>query len=999
MSTLHANGFSMQHRARLIAFYLPQYHPIPENDAWWGKGFTEWTNVTRSRPLFPGHNQPRQPADLGYYDLRVPETRDAQAELAREHGIYGFCYHYYWFSNEKRLLERPLEEVLASGKPDFPFCICWANENWTRRWDGQDAQILMRQNYSPENDIAFLRSVFPYFRDSRYIRVDGKPLLVIYRTSAFPDLEATVQRWRDELSRCGEPDLYLVAAEAPDTFGERAIRAGFDAVCEFPPHHTGNTCDADIAAVNFSTQFSGSLFDYEKVVNRFLSRPRVGYRRLRGVTLEWDNTARRRSAAHAMVNYSLGAYYRWLRGAVDEAARNERPDERIVFINAWNEWAEGAYLEPDSMRGLAPLRATLAALEARPMPTQEPADTPAAGASNGFPPAHHAEEEPPAPGAITLTPANDAPLSAKRRLRIVSITMMGCEADIAEGFVRANVCFVDHMFIVLNNAHDGTADILDALHREGLPITISKTPSGRFTQRETINRLAREIVSNEEIDWLIPLDADEFIDAPGRDALEAALVAHGPRHALVAWRNHVATPFDANDEPDPLRRLRHCYEYPPPDPATNPWVWKAFVNVPLFAPYTDRYEISRGGHRVELAGLDEKSSQPDAPLVSVRLRHFPVRSHDQLLLKGSLGWIQLRLTEGASPGHTLQWELFDKISRNETRPSVATLQEATRQYLNYGRASDDDLADTPVKLAPFPAHAPTRYGALRLSPAAALLNWLNASLFPQGTTPATPHQTPSNTRVPGSRRRPQHIAHLWKSFANAENSFLDATYHDKVRTELIQLIGNPGMRMLDVGCAAGATSAVLKANYPKSHFTGLELNHKAAQIAAQRLDVVIRENIETLPLPDARLPDANFDTILLADVLEHLANPWDVLARLRRLLKPAGKVVACIPNVFNLRLLDDLAQGDWHYAANGLLDITHLRFFTAESMQRMFEETGYKVVSITGLRQSPAELPEYRREALRSVTTANLTLHNLSPEKMDALTNLQYVLICTPNAS
>jgi hypothetical protein len=191
---------------RLIAFYLPQFHPIPENDDWWGKGFTEWRNVVQAKPLFPGHYQPHLPADLGFYDLRVPETRQAQADLAREYGIHGFCYYHYWFKG-RRLLERPFNEVLTSGQPDFPFCLCWANESWTRAWDGQSGVILMKQEYSEEDDYQHIRWLSNVFRDKRYIRYEGKPLFLVYRVRDLPNPLQTTEIWRNEARRAGIGEL------------------------------------------------------------------------------------------------------------------------------------------------------------------------------------------------------------------------------------------------------------------------------------------------------------------------------------------------------------------------------------------------------------------------------------------------------------------------------------------------------------------------------------------------------------------------------------------------------------------------------------------------------------------------------------------------------------------------------------------------------------------------------------------------------------------------
>jgi len=218
---------------KLIAYYLPQFHPIPENDEWWGPGFTEWTNVSQASPLFRDHYQPHIPGELGFYDLRLPEAREAQARLAREHGIYGFCYYYYWFAG-RRLLERPLQEVLESGKPDFPFCICWANENWSRRWDGSEQEILVEQLHNEQTDVDFIRDVIPLFRDPRYIRIKGAPLLIIYRVSLIPEPSKTAARWREICAESGFPDIHLCMSE---TFGLTEPRQyGFDSSVQFPPH-------------------------------------------------------------------------------------------------------------------------------------------------------------------------------------------------------------------------------------------------------------------------------------------------------------------------------------------------------------------------------------------------------------------------------------------------------------------------------------------------------------------------------------------------------------------------------------------------------------------------------------------------------------------------------------------------------------------------------------------------------------------------------------------
>jgi lipopolysaccharide biosynthesis protein len=358
-------------RARALAFYLPQYHPIPENDLWWGKGFTEWTNVVRATPRFPGHYQPHLPADLGFYDLRLPEVREAQAALARQSGIHGFCYFHYWF-NEKILLGRPLADVLASGKPDFPFCVCWANENWTRRWDGKESEVLAKQHYSLEDDALHLRWLARVFRDPRYVRIDGKPVFLVYKVNELPDPLATTNVWREEAKRLGLGELYLCRVESAGQSGDPAP-LGFDAAVEFCPHNLTRLIRplrrqrpwkllrklrASPAAYGDS-----QIREYADAVDAALGLPEAPYKQYRCVVPSWDNAARRKTGAVIFKGATPELYERWL-GATLERFRPYSAEENLVFINAWNEWAEGNHLEPDQRHGHAYLTATRRALAA-----------------------------------------------------------------------------------------------------------------------------------------------------------------------------------------------------------------------------------------------------------------------------------------------------------------------------------------------------------------------------------------------------------------------------------------------------------------------------------------------------------------------------------------------------------------------------------------------------------------------------------------------------------
>jgi lipopolysaccharide biosynthesis protein len=341
--------------ARLIAFYLPQFHPIPENDGWWGKGFTEWTNVAKARPLFAGHYQPHLPADMGFYDLRLPETRQAQADLAREYGIEGFCYWHYWFHG-KRLLERPFNEVLSSGQPDFPFCLAWANEPWSRRWLGEERDVLQHQTYSPEDDRNHIRWLVEAFADPRYIQVRDRPLFMVYRPTDLPEPNRTTDLFRDECVRHGLAEPYLLGLNSHDPDVDYR-ELGFDGTLDFQPE-LGILPDFLDDGLRLSKLLrnmragvaSASLKIYDYTTARRLMAKERSFPVQPCIFVGWDNTPRRGNNGIIMINSSPAAFESGLSALVEQVS-NLPPEHRLVFINAWNEWAEGNYLEPDLKNG------------------------------------------------------------------------------------------------------------------------------------------------------------------------------------------------------------------------------------------------------------------------------------------------------------------------------------------------------------------------------------------------------------------------------------------------------------------------------------------------------------------------------------------------------------------------------------------------------------------------------------------------------------------------
>jgi GT2 family glycosyltransferase len=342
--------------ARLLAFYLPQFHRVPENDNWWGEGFTDWTNVQRTVPAFPGHDQPLIPGELGWYDLTDINVMRNQTDLARRHGLHGFCFYHYWFHG-RRILETPIENYLSSDI-SLPFCLCWANENWSRNWDGGNRELLLKQRHSPEDDAAHFRLLLRFMQDSRYIRVNGKPLLLVYRTRLLPDPATTVSRWRVMAERAGLPGLYLCKVEGMSAERDAPDGIGFDAAVEFQPDW------ANLGDPRRDLAFGEHrVYDYDEFVARQLTKPAASYRRYPCVTPRWDNTPRRPKDSVVLLDPSPDRYRRWLSHAVESVTKLPA-DERLVFINAWNEWGEGCALEPDLLRGDAYLKATAAALDA-----------------------------------------------------------------------------------------------------------------------------------------------------------------------------------------------------------------------------------------------------------------------------------------------------------------------------------------------------------------------------------------------------------------------------------------------------------------------------------------------------------------------------------------------------------------------------------------------------------------------------------------------------------
>lgn len=349
-----------------LALYLPQYHPIPENDAWWGPGFTEWTNVAKARPLFSGHFQPNIPGDLGFYDLRLEDTRCAQAELARAYGITGFCYYHYWFGNGKQVIERPFNEVLASGKPDFPFCLAWANETWAGVWHGLDKRILIEQTYPGEEDHrAHFQSLLPAFRDHRYIKIDGKPIFMIYDPKDLPGGKATLDFWRQMAVDAGLTGIHFLAQHGDASWAaDQHGYDGFLSLRNFPKRRVWMPWSEPWKKISGKAlEMIGrpTIMPYARSVDFFVPDEYKNPYAIPCVMPNWDNTPRSGARGFVLQGSTPALFKKQVKKALAHV-RKKPANKRILFVKSWNEWAEGNYMEPDRRHGHAYLQAFKEAL-------------------------------------------------------------------------------------------------------------------------------------------------------------------------------------------------------------------------------------------------------------------------------------------------------------------------------------------------------------------------------------------------------------------------------------------------------------------------------------------------------------------------------------------------------------------------------------------------------------------------------------------------------------
>ena len=955
-ATLTAGSSADKRDVRVIAFYLPQFHPIPENDRWWGEGFTEWTNVRRARPNFVGHYQPHVPGELGYYDLRDADVGERQAALARRYGIHGFCYYYYWF-NGKRLLERPLDKMLSSGRPDFPFCVCWANENWTRRWDGLDNEILIAQHYSHDDSRAFIRSLFPLFRDPRYIRVDGAPLLVIYKGPLISELAATLAMWRNECRAAGLGEIHLVAATTSPLKNLRS--QGFDAAVEFPPH--GHMTEPVIKSMTVTNpRFEGAIFNLHNYVAQLLTTP-LEFPLYRTLMPGWDNTPRRQDHGSIFVGSSPEIFQYWLEQTVRQTRLRHPPGERLIFINAWNEWGEGCHLEPDRRFGRGFLEAVEAAL-ATPA-TQSPprpnvtevlasAATLNAGASRRQ---TRLSGTAPTP---TCAPQLSVVMTVHNHERFVEQAL---ESVVAQTFGNLEIVVVD------GGSTDNTASIIDtyAARCASHPITVvHRENGGAYAAINHGLALARGDV--------VALIGGDQLFAPTRLAkMLAAMDKHDAGFVFSDIRFIGDDRLELDDEDFYVDRLRNqiarCRS------TSNPLLGLLQSNA---AVSSGNFCFRRGllgdiGGFAAFRVCDAWDFILAASYVtSIRFVPellFEYRLHREDSSRG------LRLLAHAESDQ-VQARFFERV---ETHPILSDAASRT-SFLRTVR----------------------RCGLAGLLPASlrnASLQWEGSRLARRtagwhiGSQPGTGASTDGlSGRERSDEGNAMNSPYVWQSHLGDDIAF-DAAYSEVSRPDILSFITEPPGTVLDIGCAGGTTGRLLKKKFPGTRVIGIEPNEDAATRARRHLDLVVSTAVEEVD-PARDLDGADIDLVLLMDVLEHLADPWRALVDLRELIGTETRVLASIPNVRNLATLHDLAGGRWRYRVDGVLDVTHLRFFTLAEMRAMFSETGYRIVAVDPLTRPDTMTGVVCSHRPGVIETANLSVRYQSVDELEEYYAIQYVI-------
>lgn len=483
--------------ARVVSFYLPQFHPIAENDEWWGEGFTEWSNVRPAQPLLPGHYQPHIPGELGYYDLRDTAVQRRQVELAKLYGVEAFCFYFYWFAG-KRLLETPVRNYLEDDSLDLPFMLCWANENWSRRWDGRDNDVLIAQDHSPDDDLAFIEHIADYLRDPRYERIDGRPILLVYRPNLLPDPAATAARWRQWCREHDVGEIYLAYTQSFESTDPQVY--GFDAAIEFPPNNSGIR-DANAVTPRFGS-FKGKIFHWDDLVDRSFSYSGTPYRRYRSVCPSWDNTARRGEAATLIAGSSPGRFTRWITNAVRDTRRRSRSEQdRLVFVNAWNEWAEGAHLEPDQRYGYAWLESVRVGLACAAEPSPVDASSPV-----------EVVHDLSVAQMLLKVPEWEA-----RGVRLVVRADASDQLDVDEDDLRTRFAADSELGLaVLGDATYGYGDLQPYVERIAKRLGLDESEAARFTWQAAGSFAVR-------VSCLVPLASLAF-DAAARDPAEPGFV-------------------------------------------------------------------------------------------------------------------------------------------------------------------------------------------------------------------------------------------------------------------------------------------------------------------------------------------------------------------------------------------------------------------------------------------------------------------------------------------